>query len=109
MYPFQPKCSWQSKSKKRGVLRLSDLLAEEPGMLQVHYFGSGIQLQGFDAEYTLILIDGQPVIGRNGGTLDLDRFAVSDIESVEIVQGAVLFTVRQRSAGRSHQPSNTGS
>ena len=85
--PVPTKVLLAEQIKKRGVLRLSDLLAEEPGMLQVHYFGSGIQLQGFDAEYTLILIDGQPVIGRNGGTLDLDRFAVSDIESVEIVQG----------------------
>ena len=85
--PVPTKVLLSEEIKKRGVLRLSDLLAEEPGMLQVHYFGAGIQLQGFDSEYTLILIDGQPVIGRNGGTLDLERFAVSDIESVEIVKG----------------------
>ncbi len=85
--PIPTKVLLADQIKKRGVLRLSDLLAEEPGMLQVHYFGSGIQLQGFDSEYTLILIDGQPVVGRNGGTLDLDRLSVSDIESVEIVQG----------------------
>jgi outer membrane receptor for ferrienterochelin and colicins len=71
----------------RGALRLTDLLAEEPGMVLSHFLGTGIQLQGLDPAYTLILIDGEPVIGRNGGTLDLDRFTVSDIESVEIVQG----------------------
>lgn len=75
------------KIEARGSLRLSDLLAEEPGLMLTHFLGTGIQLQGLDADYTLILIDGQPVIGRSGGTLDLDRFPVHDIESVEIVQG----------------------
>ena len=71
----------------RGALRLTDLLAEEPGLILSNFLGAGIQLQGLDPAYTLILIDGEPVIGRSGGTLDLDRFTVSDIESIEIVQG----------------------
>ncbi len=71
----------------RAALRLSDLLAEEPGMVLSHFLGTGIQLQGLDPAYTLILIDGEPVIGRSGGTLDLDRFTVMDIASIEIVQG----------------------
>lgn len=73
--------------RARGAARLSDLLAEEPGMHLSHFLGTGIQLQGLDAAYTLILIDGQPVIGRSGGTLDLDRLPVQDIEAIEIVQG----------------------
>ena len=73
--------------QSRGALRLSDLLAEEPGMVMSHFLGTGIQLQGLDPAYTLILIDGEPVIGRNGGTLDLDRFTVMDISSIEVVQG----------------------
>lgn len=73
--------------RARGAMRLSDLLAEEPGMHLSHFLGTGIQLQGLDAAYTLILIDGQPVIGRSGGTLDLDRLSVQDVEAVEIVQG----------------------
>ncbi|MGB0650559.1 MAG: TonB-dependent receptor plug domain-containing protein [Rhodothermales bacterium] len=71
----------------RAALRLSDLLAEEPGMVLSHFLGTGIQLQGLDPAYTLILIDGEPVIGRNGGTLDLDRFTITDIASIEVVQG----------------------
>lgn len=71
----------------RGALRLTDLLAEEPGLVLSHFLGAGIQLQGLDPAYTLLLIDGEPVIGRSGGTLDLDRFTVTDIESIEIVQG----------------------
>jgi outer membrane receptor for ferrienterochelin and colicins len=85
--PIPTKVLLREQFKFSGGLRLSDLLAQETGLLQVAHFGSGIQIQGFDSEYTLILIDGQPAIGRNAGTLDLTRFSVSDIERVEIVQG----------------------
>ena len=40
-----------------------------------------------DPDYTLILIDGEPVIGRTAGTLDLTRFSVGNLEQVEIVKG----------------------
>ena len=36
---------------------------------------------------TLILIDGEPVVGRTTGTLDLERLAVTDVERVEVVRG----------------------
>ncbi len=71
-----------------GTKRLSDLLVEQLGITLVQdEHGTGLQLQGFDADYTLILIDGEPVIGRTAGTLDLDRITVSNIERVEIVRG----------------------
>ncbi|NBC18769.1 MAG: TonB-dependent receptor, partial [Bacteroidetes bacterium] len=33
------------------------------------------------------LIDGEPVIGRTAGTLNLERIAVADVERVEVVRG----------------------
>ncbi|NBC16444.1 MAG: TonB-dependent receptor plug domain-containing protein, partial [Bacteroidetes bacterium] len=73
--------------RARGARRLSDLLAEQPG-LQLNYdHGAGLNIQGFDADYTLILIDGEPVIGRTAGTLNLERIAVADVERVEVVRG----------------------
>lgn len=73
--------------QSRGSLRVSDVVAEETGLMLVEDHGTGVQLQGFDPAYTLILIDGDPVIGRTAGTLDLDRLSVSDVERVEIVRG----------------------
>lgn len=70
-----------------GATRLSDLLAEQPGLALVQEFGTGVQVQGFAPDYTLILIDGEPVIGRQGGTLNLDRLTVGGIERVEVVKG----------------------
>lgn len=74
--------------RNQGATDLRDVLAEQPGLNIVQDFsGSGVQVQGFDPDYTLILIDGSPVIGRVAGTLELSRFAVGNIERVEIVKG----------------------
>lgn len=71
-----------------GSLRLNDVLAEQTGLAIVKdYSGTGIQVQGFSSEYTLILIDGEPLIGRTAGTLELNRVAVGNIKQVEIVKG----------------------
>ena len=73
-----------------GVLRLGEILNEQTGLITVPDFGGveGIQLQGLDAQYTLILIDGVPLVGRSAGTLDLNRIAVGNIKQIEIVKGA---------------------
>jgi outer membrane receptor for ferrienterochelin and colicins len=71
----------------QGAFRLSDLLAEQTGLTLVYDHGAGLQVQGFDSDYTLILIDGEPVIGRTAGTLDLERLTVADVERVEVVRG----------------------
>ena len=69
-------------------LRLSDLLAEQPGLALLDGIGgAGLQIQGFDPDYTLVLIDGEPVVGRTAGTLDLDRLTVANVERVEVVRG----------------------
>lgn len=73
--------------RRSGSMRLSDVLAEQTGMQLVHDHGSGIQIQGLDPDYTLIMIDGNPVIGRTAGTLDLTRISVGDVEQIEIVKG----------------------
>jgi outer membrane receptor for ferrienterochelin and colicins len=73
---------------EQGAIRLSDLLAEQPGLVTVEGLGgTGLQLQGFDADYTLVLFDGEPVIGRTAGILDLDRLAVTGVDRVEVVRG----------------------
>lgn len=76
--------------KRSNSIRLSDILNEQTGLITVPDFGGGegIQLQGLDSQYTLILIDGVPLIGRSAGTLDLSRITVGNIKQIEIVKGA---------------------
>src|SRR5690554_2791915 len=73
--------------RRSGSMRVSDILSEQTGLQIVNDHGTGIQVQGFDADYTLIMIDGNPVIGRTAGILDLSRLSVRNIKQVEIVKG----------------------
>ena len=73
-----------------GHSRLDEIISEQVGIITVPGFGGseGVQLQGIDPEYTLILIDGLPVIGRVAGTLDLSRISLASVEKIEIIKGA---------------------
>ena len=73
--------------QKIGAVRLNEVLAEQTGLLIDSDHGTGLQIQGFAADYALILVDGEPIIGRTAGTLDLSRIAVNNIERIEIVKG----------------------
>lgn len=80
----------QEQIKIMGSVRLQQVLAEQNGIQivpQVNGLGSGIQLQGFNPDYTMILLDGEPLIGRNTGLLDLNRLSINPIKQIEIVKG----------------------
>ncbi len=68
-------------------LRLRDILQEQAGLFLTSGFGSGVQMQGLNPDYTLILVDGEPLVGRTSGVLDLNRVTVGNIKKIEIVKG----------------------
>ena len=67
---------------------VGQILQQEGGLLITNsYLGAGLQIQGLEPEHTLILIDGQRVLGAKGGVIDLSRLTLSNIERIEIVKG----------------------
>lgn len=75
---------------KTGVTRLNEILNEQTGIILIPDESGfeGVQMQGLDAAYTMILIDGVPLVGRSSGVLDLSRISVGNIDRIEIVKGA---------------------
>lgn len=76
-----------------GSRRLDEVLREQTGLAVVSDLGAGnravgLQMQGFSAEYITVLIDGQPMAGRNNGNFDLSRISISNIERIEVTKGA---------------------
>lgn len=76
-----------------GSRRLDEVLREQTGVAMVNDIGSGsravgIQMQGFSSQYIMVLVDGQPMVGRNNGNLDLSRISVTNVERIEIIKGA---------------------
>ena len=69
--------------------KLYDVIIKQTGIVSVttKTGTEGLQIQGLDASYITILIDGFPVIGRSFGALDLNRIPVGDIERIEVVKG----------------------
>jgi outer membrane receptor for ferrienterochelin and colicins len=85
--------------QQTGSQKLIDILQQQTGLVLAdnplgqslqgypNPFGSGIQMQGLDPAYTLILMDGEPLTGRNAGILNLGRIAVGNIQQIEIIKG----------------------
>lgn len=76
-----------------GSRRLDEVLKEQTGVAIVNDIAGGsrsvgVQMQGFGGEYIMILLDGQPLVGRSGGNFDLSRISVSNVERIEITKGA---------------------
>lgn len=88
--PLPAKLISKNEIDKSSSSRLSDILDDQIGIFIVPDFGgaNGIQIQGLDSQYTLILIDGYPLIGRQSGTLDLDRISIGNIDKIEIIKGS---------------------
>lgn len=72
-----------------GAENVGEVLEHKTGVI-IHRdgHGDGVQLQGLDSEYVLILIDGEPQVGRIAGKLDLSRLSIENVDRIEIVKGA---------------------
>ncbi|MGQ0647277.1 MAG: TonB-dependent receptor [Gemmatimonadaceae bacterium] len=75
--------------RRSGAPDLGAVLSEQTGIQLDGGIpaGSGVQIRGFDSRRVLILLDGQPLVGRIGGHFDLSRLPVSMAERVEVVKG----------------------
>ncbi|PHR85217.1 MAG: hypothetical protein COA59_02295 [Colwellia sp.] len=50
--------------------------------------GYNIQMQGFDGDHVLVLINSQPLISPAGSAADLDQINANEIEQIEVLRGA---------------------
>lgn len=76
-----------------GSRRLDEVMKEQTGVAVINDIAGGsravgVQIQGFSSNYIMVLVDGQPMLGRNSGNFDLSRISVTNIERIEIIKGA---------------------
>ena len=79
----------RAEIERSGAADVSGVLIERTGIdLQGgHPAGSGVMLQGLGSERVLVLLDGQPYVGRIAGVTDVSRIPSSMIERIEVVKG----------------------
>jgi outer membrane receptor for ferrienterochelin and colicins len=73
----------------QGAYNLPSLLANELNV-RINYdpmLGNSISLQGISGQNIKVMIDGVPVIGREGGNIDLTQINLSTVERIEMVEG----------------------
>lgn len=76
--------------RAEGITHLGDALRRVPGLAVVRQSGFGsptsLFMRGGQSNYVRLLVDGVPV-NEPGGTLDLGRITLDDVERIEVVRG----------------------
>ncbi len=79
----------RAEIERSGASDVASVLSEQLGVQLEGGLpaGAGVQLQGLGANRVLILLDGQPLVGRINGNLDLSRLPTSNLERIEVIKG----------------------
>ena len=89
---YQVKVIGSAKIKQEGAAQLQDVLKNELNIRfsqDVATGGSNITMLGLKGQNVKILVDGLPLIGRQGTTneVDINQIDVNSIERIELVEG----------------------
>lgn len=72
-----------------GIGDLTDVLQQLSGVqIERSILGSSPALQGLSPKHTLVLVNGQRLLGSKNGVIDLARISTANIDRIEIIRGA---------------------
>ncbi|HAF29023.1 MAG TPA: hypothetical protein DCG75_08240 [Bacteroidales bacterium] len=73
----------------KAATNLSDIMANVVNVKLKHdpALGTSLRLKGLSGNNVKILVDGVPVIGREGGNIDLSQLNLYNIDHIEMVEG----------------------
>ena len=77
--------------QQQGYNNLAEVLSDQLNLrIQTDpVLGSRLKIQGIDGQNIQVMIDGVPVIGRIDGNIDLSQISFSNIDRIEIIEGAM--------------------
>jgi outer membrane receptor for ferrienterochelin and colicins len=77
------------RMKLQGAVNITQVLQNELNIRLYNdpVLGTSMSMQGLGGQNIKILLDGVPVIGREGGSIDLNHLNVNQIERIELVEG----------------------
>lgn len=86
---------------RQGMNNLAEVLTQQLNFRVTNdpILGSGAQIQGIGGENVQVAIDGIPVVGRVNGNIDLSQIKLSDVDHIEIVEGALSAQYGNNAAG----------
>ncbi|MEM9547897.1 MAG: TonB-dependent receptor plug domain-containing protein [Bacteroidota bacterium] len=87
--------------EKIGAVTLEQALVLSPAvrLYEDPILGTFVRMRGVSSRNVAILVDGVPVIGRNGGGIDLSQLSLQNVEQIEIIEGPVSNLYGNNAAG----------
>lgn len=86
--PITTELITSSEFAETGALTVDEALSSHIGVdISDDLSGKGISLRGVDPSRVLVLLDGERVIGRVKGSLDIGQLPLSNVDRIEIVKG----------------------
>ncbi len=75
--------------KPISLYNLGEILSELTSLplIEDYRTGSGVQIQGLNPDFTLLLINGEPIGYRTGEVFDISQFSIGNANRIEIVRG----------------------
>lgn len=79
----------QKRIQLQGANNLKDVLTNELNVRIANdpALGGSVSIQGISGQNVKIMIDGVPIVGREGGSIDLNQINLNNIERIELVEG----------------------
>jgi len=79
----------EKRIQQQGAVNLKDVMNNELNIRISNdpVLGGGLNIQGMNGQSIKIMIDGVPVTGREGGTIDLNQINLNNIARIELVEG----------------------
>jgi outer membrane receptor for ferrienterochelin and colicins len=73
---------------KTGASTIDEALESMTGVnISQNFSGTGASLRGMDPSRVLILLDGERIVGRVRGSIDLSQLGLDNVEKIEVVKG----------------------
>jgi outer membrane receptor for ferrienterochelin and colicins len=79
----------QKRIQLQGAFNLKNVLTNELNIRISNdpALGGSLSIQGISGQNIKIMVDGVPLIGREGGNIDLNQINLNNIERIELVEG----------------------
>ncbi|HOP06398.1 MAG TPA: TonB-dependent receptor [candidate division Zixibacteria bacterium] len=86
--PVQTEVIGRHDFERSGARSIDEALTSAIGIqINEDLSGQGATIRGIEGERVLVLIDGERVVGRVNGSLDLGQYSLTNVEKIEVVKG----------------------
>ena len=86
--PVQTEVVSRKDFDKTGATTVDEALNSSVGIqVDNDLSGRGATIRGIQGDRVLVLVDGERAVGRVRGSIDLEQFALTNVEQIEIVKG----------------------